>query len=216
MLGPDRFIASGHPDPQTPGPPLLGLIASEDAGREWRSVVFEGRADFHVIRSGGKTFYAQDASHNRMFEGRADGSGLSERKSPPGTTLDLAVDARRPNRVFATTDRGFFFSRDSARRWKRVDRRRTGLIAFVRGHLVMIDGGSQVSALSRLGLPWRAVGALPDGPVALASDGRTLVAAVADGTVLASSDGGRTWRPRIDPAWAVSSILVRHFGQTLS
>jgi hypothetical protein len=35
VVGPNRFLGSGHPDPRDDLPPLLGLIRSDDGGRKW-------------------------------------------------------------------------------------------------------------------------------------------------------------------------------------
>lgn len=194
VIGPDRFLASGHPPD---GASALGLIETSDAGRSWRPLALEGRADLHVIRSGKRTFYAHDVASNRLFEGAPGSAGLAVRATPPGTTIDLAVDPRDDRRVFAATDRGFFLSTNAGRRWRRLDRTRTGLMAFRGTTLVMVDGQGRVSALARLGRPWRVVGVLPNRVAALtaAPDGR-LYAALIDDSVSVSDDGGRTWHKR--------------------
>jgi hypothetical protein len=38
VIGPNRFLGSGHPDGRDSLPPLLGLISSSDAGESWRPV----------------------------------------------------------------------------------------------------------------------------------------------------------------------------------
>jgi len=53
VIGPDRFLGSGHPGQGQSGPPALGLIESTDAGQSWRSLSLLGEADFHVLRSRG-------------------------------------------------------------------------------------------------------------------------------------------------------------------
>ena len=35
VVGPDRFLGSGHPDGRENLPPFLGLIESRDAGASW-------------------------------------------------------------------------------------------------------------------------------------------------------------------------------------
>src|SRR5687767_322438 len=36
VVGPDRFLGSGHPDGREKLPPFLGLIESRDAGETWK------------------------------------------------------------------------------------------------------------------------------------------------------------------------------------
>jgi len=38
VLGGDRFIGSGHPDPSQSLPPNLGLIESRDGGKSWQNI----------------------------------------------------------------------------------------------------------------------------------------------------------------------------------
>jgi hypothetical protein len=53
VVGPDRFLGSGHPDLRSDLPPLLGLIRSGDGGLTWDSVSLLGEADFHALRVDG-------------------------------------------------------------------------------------------------------------------------------------------------------------------
>lgn len=206
VTGPDTFLASGHPDPQTPGPVLLGLIASQDSGLTWEHRALEGTGDLHVIRPGQTRFYAYDAAENRLFEGTPEGSGVLERQMPPGTTIDLAVDAVSEDTVYATTDRGFFVSHDRAARWRSIDSRRYGLMTTLGDTLIMVDGRGQVSSLAGLGRRWKPAGTLPGLPLALTTHEDELLAAVEDGTIYRSTDGGQSWSPRI-PADALSDAV---------
>ena len=55
VAGPDRFLASGHPDLREAAlqiegkPPLLGLIESTDAGETWTPMSLLGESDFHSL-----------------------------------------------------------------------------------------------------------------------------------------------------------------------
>ncbi|MBA2522666.1 MAG: exo-alpha-sialidase, partial [Solirubrobacterales bacterium] len=42
IVGPDRFLGSGHPGPGEDGQPNLGLIESGDAGLSWTGVSLAG------------------------------------------------------------------------------------------------------------------------------------------------------------------------------
>ncbi len=42
VVGPDHFLASGHPDGRERLPPLLGLIESRDAGESWQAISLLG------------------------------------------------------------------------------------------------------------------------------------------------------------------------------
>ncbi|MDQ3702378.1 MAG: exo-alpha-sialidase, partial [Chloroflexota bacterium] len=55
VVGPDRFLGSGHPDLREAQakrlPPLLGLIESKDAGQTWQPRSLAGQSDFHALRA---------------------------------------------------------------------------------------------------------------------------------------------------------------------
>jgi len=198
VIGPDRFLASGHPDGRTDDPPLLGLIESGDAGKTWNAGVLRGEADFHLLRTSRQTLYAQDSQTGRVFEGPIGGSSLSVRRSPQGELIDFAVDPEDPQRLVAATDRGLAQSSDGARSWKALDRKRTGLlVAPGPSQLVLVDGSGRVQASDDAGRTWRSVGAIDGPPAAFHSRDGVLYVAVHDGPVLQSDDGGRTWTTRI-------------------
>ncbi|MDQ4042025.1 MAG: exo-alpha-sialidase, partial [Actinomycetota bacterium] len=70
VAGPRRFVGSGHPAPGAQLTPNLGLIESVDGGRTWRNVSLLGEADFHVLRSAGRTVYGVDSATGRLMASR--------------------------------------------------------------------------------------------------------------------------------------------------
>ena len=197
VTGPDQFLASGHPDTRTNAPPQLGLIRSSDEGRTWQPVALEGEADFHTIEFAGGRFYAHDGLSNRLFAGRPGSSDLSPRPMPAGTLIDLAADPTRPQRLIAVTDRGMWESRDGARRWRSMRDGPLGLLAFDAQGLAVVDGSGAVHR--QRGRAWATVGEIGGAPAALASNDDTLYAAVQEGPVVQSGDGGRSWTLRVEP-----------------
>ena len=196
VSGPGRFLGSGHPDARSKKRPMLGLIESVDGGKSWNPVVLEGQADFHVLRTAGQRVIGYDAIGNRLL--RMSSSRKPTKLSKPrGTVIDLVIDPRDVRHYVAATDSGLYESRDAGRRWTRLDRRRVGLLAYLRsGALTLVRGDGVVERLTpRDG--WRQMGQLQGRPGALASDANKLYLALQDGPVLESSDGGRSWRPRV-------------------
>jgi len=53
IVGPGRFIGSGHPDFREDDvrPPLLGLIECDDRGQTWDRISLLGKADFHALHA---------------------------------------------------------------------------------------------------------------------------------------------------------------------
>jgi hypothetical protein len=196
VIGANRYLGSGHPDLREAAerdlPAHLGLIESVDGGRSWEPVSLLGEADLHVLRARRERVVAFDALGGRLLVSRDHGKTWSERRAPDGL-IDLALDPRDDNRLLATTTQGMAESEDDGRSWRPLDRL-TGLLAWdAPERLVLIDGAGAVWVSSDGGASWRSVGAIESAPVALAADETQLHAALHDGTILRSTDGGVSW-----------------------
>jgi hypothetical protein len=204
VVGPDRFIGSGHPDARERSlPPLLGLIESGDAGKTWKPISLLGEADFHVLRSQGRHVYGYDASNDRLLASR-DGGQNWEELDKPGQIVDLAPDPSDPRQLVTTAvgglDQGMYTSRNGGESWKRLNYA-VGLMAWpATKRLYLIDGQGKV-LLSRDGgrklIGRGEIGGEPAALLALAAD--ELYVALHDGTIKRSSDGGSTWTVRSTP-----------------
>lgn len=200
VVGPDRFLGSGHPGDLEGGPSLLGLIDSRDGGRSWRPVSLSGEADFHLLRAAGPRVYGADSSSGRLLVSADEGRTWSERR-PPGDLVDLAVDPREGRRLVASNASGLLASMDEGRSWKPLGRAPVGLLSWVAGgSLFHVDAEGRVQASSDGGRSWRPRGAIGAQPaVFVAADERSLYAALPDGTIMASADGAETWTARSRP-----------------
>jgi hypothetical protein len=199
VVGPDRFLGSGHPGPGQDAPPNLGLIRSDDAGRSWKTVSLTGEADFHVLRSQGDTVYGFNGLTGALMVSRDGGRGWEEHE-PPGPMLDLAIDPSDPEHIVASIEEGLVESRNAGGGWRPVAEGRLGLLAWPqRERLYFIDGAGQVSTSGDGGRSWREMGSIDAQPAAFAAAGDELYAALPDGTVKRSSDDGASWSVRATP-----------------
>ena len=203
IVGPNRFLGSGHPDPQAIReqnlPPNLGLIESTDGGKTWTPISLLGQADFHVLRSHQNRVYGFDSTNGRFLVSRDAGKTWNQRPIP-GPLIDLAVHPQKPSRVVAATERGLITSADDGRTWRAL-RGNVGLLAWPhRTRLLLVDGSGQVHASRDSGRRWSAIGDIGGQPAAfVAQTEQELYAALHDGTVKRSGDGGRTWSVRSAP-----------------
>lgn len=204
IVGPNRFLGSGHPDAREQElPPLLGLIESTDAGKTWQPVSLLGEADFHVLRATGKRVYGYDASNDRLLASLDAGRNWRE-IDKPAPIVDLAPDPSDPRRLVATgvggLDQGTYASQDGGESWKRLGGS-VGLLAWPTAEqLYLVDDTGNASVSADGGRTWAARGEVGGQPAALLAVGEDeLYVALHDGTIMRSTDGGATWIVRSSP-----------------
>jgi hypothetical protein len=199
VVGPGRFLASGHPDFREDNPPLLGLIESTDAGQTWTPLSLRGEADFHAIRSLHDRIYAYDATSETFMV--SDAGRDWDRRSKL-VLLDFAVSPRDSDAVLATTESGLVRSSDGGRTWTDVPAApRLAVLGWsdVDGLLgVAVDGAVHASADG--GGTWSRrgdVGGEPEAMTLADVEGRSvLFVAVSEGRIVESADGGRSFQLR--------------------
>ncbi|HXG76037.1 MAG TPA: hypothetical protein VNJ53_05660 [Gaiellaceae bacterium] len=203
VVGPDRFLGSGHPDLRDGLPPHLGLIESVDAGVTWQPVSLLGEADFHVLRLAGERVYGYDSSNDRLLVS-ADRGETWEELEKPGAIVDLAVSPLERRRVVVTSlggpQGGLFASRDAGRTWVRIADA-VGLLAWPREQtLYLVTGAGALLVSADGGRRFVRRGDVGGEPAAfLAQRPDELYVALHDGTVKRSLDGGATWTLRTAP-----------------
>ena len=196
IVGPNRFLGSGHPGASEDLPPNLGLIVSTDAGQTFRPVSLLGEADFHVLRASGSRVYGFDSSNGRFLASRNEGRTWAELHQPPGTLIDLAIDPRDPDRLVASTDSGLSASSDGGRSWRRLGEQ-IALVAWAAPERLFILGAEgQIAVSSDGGRSFRPTGQAPGEPVSLMAASDDLYVALADNRIMRSSDSGATWSLR--------------------
>jgi hypothetical protein len=199
VVGPNRFIGSGHPDRRERNlPARLGLIESTDAGNSWTSVSLLGDADFHVLRSLRGHVYGYDASNDRLLAS-VDGGRTWKELDKPGPIVDLAPNPDDPERLVTTAGQGTFESRNGGESWTRVNDA-VGLLAWPAAkRLYLVDGEGTVRVSSDGGRTLTMRGEVGGQPAALLAVKDELYVALHDGTVKRSIDGGTAWTIRSRP-----------------
>lgn len=197
VVGPGRYLGSGHPDLRDDLPPLLGLIRSDDAGRSWNPVSLLGKADFHVLRAAGDRVYGVNSLDGALLVS-ADAGVSWQRRTPPGPMLDLVADPTDPRRLIATTEDGLHFSGDGGGSWRARSGASAGLLAWPSSAgLYLIDGSGRLTRSRDGGNSFTEVGSVGGQPAAFAADGKDLYVALHSNEIRVSSDGGRSWRLRV-------------------
>ncbi|MCY7366149.1 MAG: hypothetical protein LH469_12680, partial [Frankiaceae bacterium] len=198
VAGADRYLASGHPGAdQADAPPNLGLIESIDGGGSWSSLSLLGEADFHTL----------EARHDRVY-GHAGGRLMvsqdkktwDERASI--AIADLAVSPDDPDTVIATTEQGLALSVDGGNTFSGVPNAPVMvLITWTdEGVIVGVDPQGAVHVSGDRGNSWQRRGTAGDQPAALTATAEVVYIATADGRIVESTDGGRTFDVRYQEA----------------
>lgn len=202
VVGADRFLGSGHPDPRDDLPHELGLVESRDAGKSWEAVSLAGEADFHVLRSHAEGLYAYDAVGGRLLVSGDGGASWSE-QTVPGPLYDLVVDPGDGRHLLATGETGLHRSRDGGRTW-RLELAVTGLLAWpAPDALYLVDPAGRVALSTDAAGSFEPVGELGGPPAAFAAESvHELYAAVHEGPIVGSSDGGASWSALWEPGAA--------------
>lgn len=200
VTGPNRFLASGHPDFadkelfQEGRDPHLGLIQSTDAGQTWKALSLLGEADFHALAAAHGRIYGYSATSGE-FMVSPDGKAW-DRRSSIGL-VSFAVDPDDPEHLVATTQTGLVASTDGGRNWQPIAGPPLAFLSWdgKRGLWGAGPDGAVHRSVDK-GSTWEPQGRLPGTPEALLVDGAGLYAAVSEEGIFRSDDGGRTWQLR--------------------
>lgn len=198
VAAPGRFLGSGHPGPGEDLPANLGLIESRDGGRSWQPVSLLGEVDFHVLRAAGRRVYGYDGAQGLKVS--RDGGRTWTDRAVPAPVFDLALDPQDSERLVAATEAGLFTSPDGGGTWRPVNQQIGGLLAWPeRGALHLVGPVGEVLRSADQGRSFRQVGSIGGEAVAFMAHRGDLYAALGDGTVMRSGDGGASWVVRAAP-----------------
>lgn len=195
--GPDELLASGHPAGGGDLPAALGLIRSRDGGRSWSSVSELGTADFHAIELSGGRVVASMYGQAQIYVSR-DGGRTFQSRAAPLPLVDLEVNPGDERRWVASAENGLFTSADEGRTWRPRDPTPNSRFAWAAtDELYRIDPGGPVLRSADGGTKWEKRGSTGGEPQALAVEDGVLYAALLDGSIRESRDGGRSWTERL-------------------
>jgi hypothetical protein len=196
-LGRGALLGSGHPDDRHSRlPQFLGVMRSSDDGRTWKIIARAGMADLHAMRRAGGRLYGFDAVLGGMLVSDDGGRNWEEHAAPRGELMaDFVVDPADSSYILASTETATYRSTDAGRTWRPLGPAQTARLAWpTAGRVVRADNDGTVYESGDRGGSWRRIGDVGSEVWKLeAVDARTLYAAIGDGSIRGSRDGGRTW-----------------------
>lgn len=194
VVGPEEFLASGHPAPGSDAPAALGLIRSEDAGQTWSTMSLSGQADFHsIVSESGWTFGLESGS---VLRSQDEVSWEQAAQTPP--LADLALDPRAA-RLVGTSESGLVLSSDHGDTFRSVpDAPLLATVDFAPdGTLFGFDLEGRLFSSSDLA-SWQELDDLGNVPGAMAAESDGRVFAEVDDKILESTDSGQSFTTLID------------------
>ncbi|RIK44983.1 MAG: hypothetical protein DCC57_16980 [Chloroflexi bacterium] len=196
VVGPDHFLASGHPDLRDYRagtlPPLLGLIESTDGGQTWRPVSLLGQADFHVLQVAHGFIYGYDSTSSRLMVSL---TGASWEQRATVALRDVVVHPAQAELVFGLTEQGLRRSQDGGRTWQPAAAPPLLLLAWPQPEQLWgLAADGVVFRSADAGETWQRHGQLPGTPAALLVAGSPLYAAIHQGGIYQSRDDGVSWQ----------------------
>lgn len=201
IIGPNRFLGSGHPDGRESLPPFLGLIESRDAGKSWQPISLQGEVDFHVLEASGAHVYGFGSdfdSREPRFLTSTDGGRTWDRREAPEPLIALAISPDKPQEIVAPGEQLVYRSNDGGRRWRPVNAPAPGLLTWSSRGLFLAAADGRVWRTDAAGGQWSPTGeGVGEEPAAMDSgpDGELLVA-LHDGVIKQSGNSGATWKVR--------------------
>ena len=193
------LYASGHPVAGG----ALGMITSADGGRTWRQIAkgVNGPVDFHqmdVSLADPRVIYGV---YGGLQVSRDGGHTWRRAGQLPDGLIDLATSAKDVNTLYAATKGGLFISKDGGRSWQPAyffKRTVTMVQSASDGVVYTFVYGSGLLRTTEPGLDWSLVSDSFGDSYFLhlavdPADATKLYAVNEQGSVLASTDGGRTW-----------------------
>jgi hypothetical protein len=193
IVGPDHFLASGHPGPgDNSRPPHLGLIESADAAQTWTSLSLAGVADFHTIEAKHDRIYVYDSQSGQLMVS-ADRRNW-DRRAHLGIA-DIAVAPDQPDEIFATTRQGPARSTDGGRTFAVLPTAPLlGLVEWPNtARLVGIGPDGTVYVSSDRGVNWTRRGQVAGSPTAVTTYGDADIYIATEDEIHRSTDGGATF-----------------------
>ncbi|MCA0143839.1 F510_1955 family glycosylhydrolase [Blastococcus sp. LR1] len=191
VVGPEHYLASGHPGEGQSGPANLGLIESTDGGATWETMSLAGAADFHALDAAQGVIYGYSGGRLLVSDDKTDWTDRGTMN-----IADLAVDPSRPQRLVVTTEDGPALSEDGGRSVAPIPQAPLlQLIAWSpdASAVVGVAPDGAVHASTDGGRTWQEKGRVDGAPEALGVNGDDVYVAVG-GAVVASADGGTTFR----------------------
>jgi hypothetical protein len=190
IVGPNHFLASGHPGPHDEGQPSnLGLIESTDAAQNWTTLSRSGEADFHGMEAKHGRIYGYDSQSGQLMI--STDMQNWDRRARLGIA-DIAVAPDQPDEIVATTKQGPARSTDGGQTFAVLSNAPLLSLADwpASGRLVGVAPDGVVYMSSDRGTTWARRGQIAGSPQAITTHGDAEIYIATEDAIHHSSDNG--------------------------
>ena len=201
-VGGGRILGSGHPDIGKKLPQFLGYIESKDNGKSWEVISRLGEADFHKVIEAHDRIYGWDAVLSALMISTDGGKTWAEEFTPPGLIMDFVVDPEDPEYLVASTEEQLYTTDNAGRRWRPGELGTRVRLEWPEGGPVYrAEQDGTISTSEDRGASWTKVGMVEGEPYKFETtdDPQHLYLALSDGTIVETTDGGKTWKDVFRP-----------------
>lgn len=151
----DILFASGHPSAGSKLPNPVGLLRSEDGGKNWKSISLLGVVDFHSLEVSGAQIYGGNAtSGTLMYSGN---SGRSWKTMGADQYADIAILAGTPGQAIAIRDGKLFKTTNSFKSSTTIKFSSSVTAVESMGKSLFIASENQIHRSADYGLSWKVV-----------------------------------------------------------
>lgn len=193
IIGPNQFLASGHPDPREDLPPHLGLIESTDAATSWRSLSLLGEADFHALEAAGDLVYGYNSLTGTLM---TTTDRTTWQPAAEIEIVDLGVETSEPTTVLATTPEAQLLRSDDGGHTFETLSTAPELVLIdwaSTGELVGLGPDGAVHVSTDSAATWESATQVPGPPQAIDITARRWHVATTSGLYV-STDSGDSWQ----------------------
>jgi mono/diheme cytochrome c family protein len=189
------LFASGHPVQGGNS----GLLRSDDGGRHFEPVSqgLNGPVDFHQLAVSAVDPKRIYGVHGGLQRSRDGGNSWTMAGELPPKLLQLAASSTEPERLYVASEQGFFVSQNSGDSWQRLFPEPATSVVTHQGRVFAFIVGKGLIVADESQLQWReiynAFGLQVLLDLAVSGDGQRLVGLSQRGTLLESTDRGKSW-----------------------
>lgn len=187
----DIIFASGHPGKGSKLPNPVGLLRSDDDGKNWKKISLQGEVDFHFLQAGKWELYGEDAQTGKLMY--SANLGRSWKSLGPNLCSDIAISNLNPGHAYGVEKGLLIKSKDSFSTRSLIKTDFTVSSVEFNGKILYASSGKLIYNSKDQGRTWQKLASFKS-KVADFSTSDQLIVAIVGNEILVSKDGGKSFK----------------------